>query len=89
MNLNKPVVGDIKVAPHPSELLRGKAGKNTPDHYETIGKIPTREDAGTSFWSPDLNRYYVAAHASDKEPATIRGVCASGLQSPATAECTI
>jgi len=41
------------------------------DHYETIGKIPTRGGAGTSFWSPDLNRYYVAAPASDKQEAAI------------------
>src|SRR5258706_5159412 len=37
------------------------------DQYETIGKIPTRGGAGTSFWSPDLNRYYVAAPANDKD----------------------
>src|SRR5712691_2474735 len=30
------------------------------DHYETIGKIPTKSGAGTSFWSPELNHYYVA-----------------------------
>jgi DNA-binding beta-propeller fold protein YncE len=41
------------------------------DHYETIGTIPTREGAGTSFWSPDLNRYYVAAAKNDKEEAAI------------------
>ena len=41
------------------------------DHYEIIGKIPTRGGAGTSFWSPDLNRYYVAAPATDKEDAAI------------------
>jgi DNA-binding beta-propeller fold protein YncE len=41
------------------------------DHYETIGKIPTRGGAGTSFWSPDLNRYYVAAPANDKEEAAV------------------
>ncbi len=41
------------------------------DHYETIGKIPTRGGAGTSFWSSDLNRYYVAAPATDKEKAAI------------------
>jgi DNA-binding beta-propeller fold protein YncE len=41
------------------------------DHYATIGKIPTRGGAGTSFWSPDLNRYYVAAPANDKEEAAI------------------
>jgi len=42
-----------------------------PDHYETIGKIPTRPGAGTSFWSPDLGRYYVAAPAHDSEPPAI------------------
>ena len=41
------------------------------DHYEQIGKIPTRSGAGTSFWSPDLNRYFVAAPANDKEEAAI------------------
>jgi DNA-binding beta-propeller fold protein YncE len=41
------------------------------DQYETIGKIPTRGGAGTSFWSPELNRYYVAAPANNKEDAAI------------------
>lgn len=42
-----------------------------PDHYETIGKIPTRAGAGTSFWFPELGRYYVAAPAYDSEEAAI------------------
>ncbi|HTE89141.1 MAG TPA: hypothetical protein VK639_09320 [Terriglobales bacterium] len=41
------------------------------DHYEIAGRIPTRAGAGTSFWSPELNRYYVAAPANDKEGAAI------------------
>jgi DNA-binding beta-propeller fold protein YncE len=41
------------------------------DHYEQIDKIPTQPGAGTSFWCPDLNRYYVAAAAHDKQPASI------------------
>jgi len=41
------------------------------DHYEITGKIPTRGGAGTSFWCPELNRYYVAAPATDKEYAAI------------------
>ena len=41
------------------------------DHYETIGKIRTRGGAGTSYWSPELDRYYVAAPATDKEEAAI------------------
>lgn len=41
------------------------------DHYAQIGKIPTRSFAGTSFWSPELNRYYVAAAANDREEAAI------------------
>jgi hypothetical protein len=41
------------------------------DHYDAIGKVPTRGGAGTSFWSPELNRYYVAAPATDKEDAAI------------------
>jgi DNA-binding beta-propeller fold protein YncE len=42
-----------------------------PDHYTQIGKIPTRSFAGTSFWCPELNRYFVAAAANDKEEAAI------------------
>jgi hypothetical protein len=42
-----------------------------PDHYETIGKIPTRSGAGTSFWSPQLNRLYVGAPATDKDEAAV------------------
>ena len=41
------------------------------DNYVPIGKIPTRPGAGTSFWSPELNRYYVAAPAHDQEEAAI------------------
>jgi DNA-binding beta-propeller fold protein YncE len=41
------------------------------DHYQLLGKVPTRPGAGTSFWSPDLNRYYVAAPANDKEDAAV------------------
>jgi WD40 repeat protein len=41
------------------------------DHYGAIGKIPTRSGAGTSFWSPELNRFYVGVPASDKQEAAI------------------
>jgi hypothetical protein len=41
------------------------------DRYTQIAKIPTRPGAGTSFWSPELNRYYVAAPANGKEEAAI------------------
>jgi DNA-binding beta-propeller fold protein YncE len=41
------------------------------DHYESIGKIATRPGAGTSFWSPELNRFYVGAPAHDTEEAAI------------------
>ena len=41
------------------------------DHYELRGKVPTRPGAGTSFWSPELNRYYVATPANDKEDAAV------------------
>jgi DNA-binding beta-propeller fold protein YncE len=41
------------------------------DHYTQVGKIPTRAGAGTSFWSSELNRYYVAAPASENDDAAI------------------
>jgi hypothetical protein len=45
--------------------------QNDADNYEFLGKIATRPGAGTSFWSPELNRYYVAAPAHDGEEAAI------------------
>jgi DNA-binding beta-propeller fold protein YncE len=41
------------------------------DHYETVGKIPTKSGAGTSFWSPELNRFYVGVPARENEEAAI------------------
>ena len=41
------------------------------DHYRIIGKIPTKAGAGTSFWSPELNRYYVAVPAHGTEQASV------------------
>jgi DNA-binding beta-propeller fold protein YncE len=41
------------------------------DHYEAIGKIRTRGGAGTSFWSSELDRYYVAAPKNDGQEAAI------------------
>ncbi len=34
-------------------------------------KVPTRPNAQTSIWVPQLNRYYVSASANDKEDAAI------------------
>jgi DNA-binding beta-propeller fold protein YncE len=41
------------------------------DRYELLGKVPTRPGAGTSFWSHELNRYFVAAPARDGGDAVI------------------
>jgi DNA-binding beta-propeller fold protein YncE len=41
------------------------------NHYDLAGKIPTRPGAGTSFWSAELNRYFVAAPATSSEDAAI------------------
>jgi DNA-binding beta-propeller fold protein YncE len=41
------------------------------DQYKSIGEVPTKAGAGTSFWSPELNRYYVAAPAHNGEQASI------------------
>lgn len=41
------------------------------DHYEFMEKIATRPGAGTSFWSPELDRYFVAAPAHEGEEAAI------------------
>jgi DNA-binding beta-propeller fold protein YncE len=42
-----------------------------PDHYTQIATVPTKPGAGTSFWAPELNRYYVAAPPSDKDDAAV------------------
>jgi DNA-binding beta-propeller fold protein YncE len=42
-----------------------------PDHYEFLSKVPTGPGAGTSFWVPQFNRYYVAVPARESEPAAI------------------
>ena len=41
------------------------------DHYEVLGKVLTRPGAGTSFWSPELDRYFVAAPTNAKQDAAI------------------
>jgi DNA-binding beta-propeller fold protein YncE len=41
------------------------------DHCEVVGKVATRGGAGTSLWSHELDRYYVAAPASGETAAGI------------------
>ena len=41
------------------------------DHYAAVGRVPTWAGAGTSFWSADRDRYYVAAPANGNEGAAI------------------
>jgi DNA-binding beta-propeller fold protein YncE len=41
------------------------------DRYEQIGKVPTRQGAGTSLWVPEFNRLYVGAPANGEQPAAI------------------
>ena len=41
------------------------------DHFDLIGKVPSRAGAGTSLWVPQLNRYYVAAPSHNNESAAI------------------
>jgi DNA-binding beta-propeller fold protein YncE len=45
--------------------------QNYADRYELTAKIPTRANAQTSIWVPQLNRYYVSASANDNEDAAI------------------
>ena len=41
------------------------------DRYELTAKVPTRANAQTSIWVPQLNRYYVSASANDNDDAAI------------------
>ena len=43
-----------------------------PDHYQDIGRIVTVKGARTSFFSPDLDKLYVAARREGSHPAEIR-----------------
>jgi len=68
-------------APHKRVYVSGGRGfevgsvfvyqQHDADHYTQIGNIPTAPGAGTSFWSPELNRLYVAAPLNNKEEAAI------------------
>jgi DNA-binding beta-propeller fold protein YncE len=42
------------------------------DHYELIDKITTAPGAGTSFWVPQLNRFYVAVPGLEKQEAAVQ-----------------
>jgi DNA-binding beta-propeller fold protein YncE len=41
------------------------------DHYDFIGKVATAPGAGTSFWVPQTNRFYVAIPGLDKQEGAI------------------
>lgn len=43
-----------------------------PDHYAEEGRVSTRKGARTSFFSPELDRLFVAARREDSEPAAIQ-----------------
>jgi hypothetical protein len=45
--------------------------QQTADRYELIGKVPTAPGAGTSFWSEQLNRLFVAAPANGRTEAEV------------------
>lgn len=43
-----------------------------PDHYAELGRIQTVKGARTSFYSPDLDRLFLAARRQGSQPAAIR-----------------
>ena len=73
----KPTSGDVLTLVHRYRLPASMVGfayvyqQKDADHYEAIGKIPSRGGAGTSFWSPELDRYYVGAPTTEKDEAAI------------------
>ena len=42
------------------------------DHYQTLGRITTAAGARTSFYSPELDRYFVAVPERGNQQAQIR-----------------
>ena len=47
-------------------------GQTDRDHYETLGKIPTRAGARTSFFSAEVNHIYLAVSERRNQSAEIR-----------------
>jgi hypothetical protein len=47
-------------------------GQTDRDQYETLGKIPTRAGARTSFFSAELNQFYLAVSEQRNQSAEIR-----------------
>ena len=43
-----------------------------PDHYEDAARVPTAPGARTSFFSPELNRLYVAVPHRGSQRAELR-----------------
>jgi len=41
------------------------------DQYKLAGKVPTAPGAGTSLWVEQLNEFFVAAPASEKQEAQV------------------
>ena len=47
-------------------------GQTDRDHYETLGRIPARAGARTSFFSAEMSRFYLAVPQRRNQPAEIR-----------------
>jgi DNA-binding beta-propeller fold protein YncE len=77
-----PVVGDSDDVFYDEKRRRiyaigGEGGisvvqERDPDHYEAIALIKTVAGARTGFFSPDLDRLYVAVRKHESQPAEIR-----------------
>lgn len=46
--------------------------QNDPDHYSELGRIQTVKGARTSFYSPELDRLFLAVRRQGSQPAEIR-----------------
>lgn len=46
--------------------------QNDIDHYALVERVPTVKGAGTSWFSPELDRLYLAVPAHDSKPAELR-----------------
>ena len=47
-------------------------GQETPDQYKEVARITTVKGARTSFFSPDLARFYLAVRRQGEQPASIQ-----------------
>jgi hypothetical protein len=72
LNLSKVQVGLLLTLTLAGDGAISVFEQQDADHYNEIGRIPTVNGARTSFFSPDLERFYVAVRRQGSTAAQIQ-----------------